>query len=155
MGNGLVRRLASAMIAVHPHACGERPTPKHCLRLDAGSSPRLWGTANTVRLPLPMCRFIPTPVGNGMIGAAFRKPASVHPHACGERFSVAIGLRHDRGSFPRLWGKAQPTPYFRHQFRFIPTPVGNGQPLLLSILKLTVHPHACGERIKKFNARHC
>ena len=73
---------------VHPHGCGERYYLANFLKLQAGSSPRLWGTPHNHYSNLILRRFIPTAVGN----AYWRKDAplvrTVHPHGCGERLLV-------------------------------------------------------------------
>ena len=93
-----------------------------------------------------MMRFIPTPVGNGNIGVDDLVRPTVHPHACGERLLVTTPACYCPGSSPRLWGTGSSTLRSRHADRFIPTPVGNGIWMKMVITKMTVHPHACGER---------
>ncbi len=55
------------------------------------------------------------------------RAASVHPHACGERFRIVRGCVGTIGSSPRLWGTDRVRIYSCLRLRFIPTPVGNGQ----------------------------
>jgi len=64
VGNSETIRQQMMLFSVHPHVCGElRIFPDHRL-LDAGSSPRVWGTLHRCRHSRDMCRFIPTCVGN-------------------------------------------------------------------------------------------
>ena len=44
VGNGPCAGTGSDCRPVHPHACGERPSPHAAGGLRAGSSPRMWGT---------------------------------------------------------------------------------------------------------------
>ena len=49
------------------------------------------------------------------------------------------------GSSPRPWGTHGEKPLPRFLIRFIPTPVGNTDPLGGTVATATVHPHARGE----------
>ncbi len=46
VGNGRLQFLCLRHVAVHPHACGERPGYDDNICTVFGSSPRLWGTGN-------------------------------------------------------------------------------------------------------------
>ena len=59
-GGGVLHMRAS----VHPHACGEHKDTRDTQTLDAGSSPRMWGTHQRGAEPVVPGRFIPTHVGN-------------------------------------------------------------------------------------------
>ena len=111
---------------VHPHACGERQFPEPSGVNLAGSSPRLWGTECPGRGAKQPWRFIPTPVGNGLITGVPGSGKTVHPHACGERRLCPGRIDTGSGSSPRLWGTGERTPNRVAILRFIPTPVGNG-----------------------------
>jgi len=49
---------------VHPHACGEHNMLAAQQIIDAGSSPRVWGTPLEPQQLVVVRRFIPTRVGN-------------------------------------------------------------------------------------------
>ena len=95
------------IIAVHPHACGERVglAPLFFSRL--GSSPRMWGTHNEELKEYADTRFIPTHVGN----------------AGGNEINPVI----TRGSSPRMWGTHYLPLNGSGRERFIPTHVGNAR----------------------------
>ena len=158
---------------VHPHACGEHGTRYAEGAGESGSSPRLWGTPEGSRRMTAVLRFIPTPVGNTLIRAGSRQPprfiptpvgntpqkparpskSPVHPHACGEHISNAVFTADILGSSPRLWGtlsrqRVHPCPH-----RFIPTPVGNTLSVPIECINRSVHPHACGEHIRRLITR--
>ena len=113
----------------------------------AGSSPRMWGTDMGPTPPLWRRRFIPTHVGNGISQLGELRTPAVHPHACGERpISGRSGCMYS-GSSPRMWGTVLHRCQEPNKLRFIPTHVGNGVAMPCSALTVTVHPHACGERL--------
>jgi len=70
--------------AVHPHACGEHMAWMMARSPVGGSSPRMWGTLNAVKVTFLESRFIPTHVGNTLVANRQSYPIAVHPHACGE-----------------------------------------------------------------------
>ena len=92
----------------------------------------------------------------GNINPSVQPPANptVHPHACGEHFPVRTTLSCDLGSSPRLWGTSGKELTKTQRIRFIPTPVGNMQPIGGSPSGVSVHPHACGEHYRDTIAQH-
>ena len=110
-----------------------------------GSSPRLWGTLLCRQREPSQSRFIPTPVGNTTWPRIMERIPTVHPHACGEHFSI-VGRKSARfGSSPRLWGTREMYRFRGESYRFIPTPVGNTSATTNKAAITSVHPHACGE----------
>ena len=71
--------------AVHPRACGEQFSSRPWARIDAGSSPRLRGTAAASRFAVYGVRFIPAPAGNSQPADRINSLQPVHPRACGEQ----------------------------------------------------------------------
>jgi len=110
---------------VHPHARGEHRLMADPLLVEAGSSPRPWGTPINPLNRASARRFIPTPVGN--TGSAVRccSTWTVHPHARGEHKCKPAVEGAIYGSSPRPWGTLPGLPVRGWQLRFIPTPVGN------------------------------
>ena len=111
--------------AVHPHACGEHKIMFDLVEGSGGSSPRLWGTYAIVQPVSIQERFIPTPVGNILVGAGAGCLHTVHPHACGEHARIHYRRIPEAGSSPRLWGTSYGPAELQDAHRFIPTPVGN------------------------------
>ena len=93
-------------------------------------------------------RFIPAPAGNGFKLSGLRTPDAVHPRACGERFTRALNISISAGSSPRLRGTDPQGSIQRHAGRFIPAPAGNGNANPPDYNIFTVHPRACGERLR-------
>jgi len=146
VGNTAGRYSGEANLAVHPHACGEHIWTVPVKPESIGSSPRMWGTL-VVNTLIKICpRFIPTHVGNTCCQYPNKNLSTVHPHACGEHWSLAVFPKPQLGSSPRMWGThstgspcrgdmpgSSPRMWgtlvflgtHRRQRRFIPTHVGN------------------------------
>ncbi len=147
VGNGTSSFCPPPARAVHPHGGGERVSFANPLRSPRGSSPRGWGTVFALPAQHAPCRFIPTGVGNGVLGDHGRPSDSVHPHGGGERRPWAGDGQPICGSSPRGWGTGTPVLCGARQPRFIPTGVGNGLALVAQFQNLAVHPHGGGERV--------
>ena len=126
VGNGASHWAGFRRCTVHPHVCGERILLPPRQRRGYGSSPRLWGTADSV--------------------LDWFKRSAVHPHVCGERTKARRAAGRSYGSSPRLWGTVIPILPSLSDSRFIPTSVGNGPGCDYRRDNTTVHPHVCGER---------
>ncbi len=146
-------RLHPPARAVHPHACGERCDNMLASFDRYGSSPRVWGKGRSGPALIDDDRFIPTRVGKGPGRSRSRPGSPVHPHACGERICTAASLGPSFGSSPRVWGKDRAAGAPRPDERFIPTRVGKGVPSPCPHAASSVHPHACGERLRGFAVR--
>ncbi len=132
---------------VHPHGCGEHIKWRIRRIISSGSSPRVWGTLETILPSTSRCRFIPTGVGNTLQFVVEHPQVSVHPHGCGEHSPYPPGVGQCNGSSPRVWGTPKRVSNLGSFLRFIPTGVGNTQYQLLLSGFHTVHPHGCGEHI--------
>ena len=113
--------------------------------LNAGSSPRGWGTRRGVPGPQPGERFIPTRVGNTQTLSASSAGWPVHPHAGGEHDQQFRDDAGQLGSSPRGWGTLEFHRPELHRLRFIPTRVGNTPVRSHGPMRGAVHPHAGGE----------
>ena len=147
MGNTPSQRKLAGLLAVHPHACGEHVGVGLVAGIIIGSSPRMWGTRETMRGEAMSVRFIPTHVGNTTQSYRIPRVEAVHPHACGEHKIRAIVANLRLGSSPRMWGTRAECLVLSPFPRFIPTHVGNTHRLVLRRFQSPVHPHACGEHV--------
>ena len=145
VGNTRRRQLRRCASSVHPHGCGEHGVDRIKLRLQLGSSPRVWGTPISGNAAIDIQRFIPTGVGNTLVKTASSRFGTVHPHGCGEHAARCLARRITRGSSPRVWGTLTLPLKERREERFIPTGVGNTAISSPDIWPVTVHPHGCGE----------
>ena len=84
VGNTFVVPYTQPYQPVHPHACGEHFLFRLYRVALFGSSPRMWGTLDTLLTRIVGTRFIPTHVGNTCINIIRFAHLEVHPHACGE-----------------------------------------------------------------------
>src|SRR5690606_35600183 len=134
--------------SVHPHACGEHLSHCNETKIQAGSSPRMWGTQIYYRLPYISIRLVPTDVGNTGNVYVVRSLRAVHPHACGEHADHTCKGDFPTGSSPRMWETLISFPLLRLELRFIPTHVGNTHLTNSSGTSTSVHPDACGEHIQ-------
>ena len=148
VGNAKIGCLVVKRRAVHPHGCGERGRCQKTMLRILGSSPRVWGTLWCWPYLLSGSRFIPTGVGNALVGSYPAGWVAVHPHGCGERVYSPALPGETCGSSPRVWG----TLFWRSRLswfrRFIPTGVGNALIQQTRDWRKAVHPHGCGERNK-------
>ena len=148
VGNAPASPRATRTSTVHPHACGERYCEVFCGAAWVGSSPRMWGTQSRWCALNANPRFIPTHVGNAVMGKGMQAQVTVHPHACGERGGGGDNEARLGGSSPRMWGTHMVSNRALHYHRFIPTHVGNARSAGPRRSGASVHPHACGEREK-------
>ncbi|AKB19761.1 putative CRISPR associated hypothetical protein [Methanosarcina sp. WWM596] len=104
VGNSAASESFAVLLAVHPHACGELSFKDVFYIYPDGSSPRVWGTLLKTNVGGPVCRFIPTRVGNSEVQPVTMRCVPVHPHACGELPTRGKYRNPISGSSPRVWG---------------------------------------------------
>ena len=131
----------------------------------SGSPPRVWGKLPKSQVRKVAFRFTPTRVGKTSHPFPVRRPAAVHPHACGENSTDIWTPAFKFGSPPRVWGKlsqgfdefvkigSPPRVWGKlwvpwstiARKRFTPTRVGKTSRRPPTSPPRPVHPHACGE----------
>ena len=90
----------------HPHACGDKlPCGVSLVKL-SGSSPCVWGQANTDTTKRERMRIIPMRVGTRELLRQWVQPRRDHPHACGDKKTIRPKEPKPRGSSPCVWGQA-------------------------------------------------
>ena len=132
--------------AVHPRGCGERVVIPTALLSTIGSSPRVRGTARSVRVVRSAVRFIPAGAGNGQPWALSLCQIAVHPRGCGERCPDCGTEQIITGSSPRVRGTVNLGKEAKYMNRFIPAGAGNGFARKEFLTATAVHPRGCGER---------
>ena len=148
-GNRSCRTVWTRSAAVHPRACGEQLARGRHVQRDAGSSPRLRGTAGESVCGAGRYRFIPALAGNSAYLLLQHRMKAVHPRACGEQSSTISGSGGCNGSSPRLRGTARPHCPHRRRRWFIPALAGNSLSIGITEQSSPVHPRACGEQVPR------
>ena len=124
-GNRRSCSIVAGALAVHPRVCGEQRLNLLQSLKDAGSSPRVRGTVETLRERDALRRFIPACAGNRMISPTNGDPPPVHPRVCGEQRMSRIGNSPIDGSSPRVRGTELTPQQTQICQRFIPACAGN------------------------------
>ncbi len=138
--------------SVHPRACGEQVARRLAPPHPIGSSPRMRGTAAATRSARDRERFIPAHAGNSSGVNISSHHCAVHPRACGEQAAVASLTNGRAGSSPRMRGTVELDLVGGVGPRFIPAHAGNSCLGPAKQLAQAVHPRACGEQSRKFEA---
>ena len=126
--------------------CGEKTQLVKTSSGISGTSPRVWGKEISNRLQARSRRNIPTCVGKSIVKFVVNYPATEHPHVCGEKkASLPLDMR-PAGTSPRVWGKEEKLISNGWIDRNIPTCVGKREKPKNGIVKITEHPHVCGEK---------
>ena len=135
----------------HPHACGDKAIQTNGAFYPNGSSPRVWGQVIHPFCEICMIGIIPTRVGTRAHEQNAYYRAEDHPHACGDKKSLANAGITFPGSSPRVWGQAQYYFAVAHGHRIIPTRVGTSFALNDTDTINRDHPHACGDKRGIYN----
>ncbi len=144
-GNTTTGRRRSTTTTVHPRACGEHFCASRVSWCLVGSSPRLRGTHGERPARCGAARFIPAPAGNTRLMSPRVCSKAVHPRACGEHPTPSGIIVGSTGSSPRLRGTHESDYPLQGIRRFIPAPAGNTRCAYRSVVRISVHPRACGE----------
>ena len=124
-GNACVGLRREVFETVHPRVCGERAHIPHFIDFSSGSSPRVRGTLERLRLYQVCPRFIPACAGNAYLTYRVLRQSSVHPRVCGERCPGLKDSPWFSGSSPRVRGTQTSASQLRDSNRFIPACAGN------------------------------
>ena len=89
----------------HPHAYGDKQEPSQIGCKIAGSSPRVWGQASSLKKTHAPCGIIPTRMGTSIEVASQKSCERDHPHAYGDKSDFDSDVSDGQGSSPRVWGQ--------------------------------------------------
>ena len=103
------------------------------------------GTLSLLSQSIDPCRFIPAHAGNTVERGQSSLNRSVHPCACGEHSTSSSVHGRQPGSSPRMRGTRLALRGVACRPWFIPAHAGNTPGRIVSIVRKTVHPRACGE----------
>ena len=132
----------------HPHAYGDKQSAFNFYHIITGSSPRVWGQAETLREDLSLPRIIPTRMGTRFLFAPQALSALDHPHAYGDKRSYVSVRQRIRGSSPRVWGQASSRKNTAAPCGIIPTRMGTSVCKTRTVLIYQDHPHAYGDKMR-------
>ena len=118
-----------------------------------GPSPRVWGIRSYNQHHPLSKRSIPTRVGNTMDLSSTTDLTAVHPHACGEYEEFLVPPVDEGGPSPRVWGILRVRQRRPNDERSIPTRVGNTRRSPPPSAPSPVHPHACGEYLRRVDVQ--
>ena len=90
----------------HPRVCGEKPPEQKAGRLEAGSPPRVRGKGHRRQIIAMIMGITPACAGKSPRGRIRPPQARDHPRVCGEKPARAAAAANQRGSPPRVRGKA-------------------------------------------------
>ena len=135
-------------VTVHPRVCGEQETFGTDPSVEAGSSPRVRGTASRGIISRRLLRFIPACAGNSVGVSHPYRSAAVHPRVCGEQRIGPLSAHNDTGSSPRVRGTVAGFQALVDTVRFIPACAGNSPGACSGRWSGPVHPRVCGEQMQ-------
>ena len=124
-GNSLQVKLLRQLLRDHPRVCGEQLLCHVSYSSEAGSSPRVRGTASTMQDNLKSGGIIPACAGNSISMSRFAQLKKDHPRVCGEQREGFLPRPTEMGSSPRVRGTVtlrKPAPRLRG---IIPACAGN------------------------------
>ena len=142
--------------------------------LRPGSSPRVWGQDSSASTTLKNPGIIPTRVGTSApivlkkhkadifgriiptrVGTSSQSRLTIggerdHPHACGDKKIINVSADYLTGSSPRVWGQVKLAFKDFGKKGIIPTRVGTSRRVISPLLSRRDHPHACGDKFRRF-----
>ena len=107
VGTSHTKRIVTAVLQDHPHACGDKCDMRFLQAFALGSSPRVWGQAALLLDESSPIGIIPTRVGTSKSKLSCIVAKKDHPHACGDKGNVRYSSTSTTGSSPRVWGQGQ------------------------------------------------
>ena len=147
MGTSLVENISDTIDEDHPHAYGDKKSPAVLTAPSTGSSPRVWGQGLRVHHRRIQAGIIPTRMGTSPCGRCSCVLLADHPHAYGDKYSIARGEHQQVRSSPRVWGQVTPIVQLSPPIGIIPTRMGTS--IILYNLRYYTedHPHAYGDKL--------
>ena len=133
----------------HPRVCGEHLARGTTPPRQSGSSPRMRGTHDVLRLSAVDSGIIPAYAGNTRASRARFVLSWDHPRVCGEHIIAVPFALGCMGSSPRMRGTLSDTVRIASVSGIIPAYAGNTLTLSCNEMKRRDHPRVCGEHTKR------
>ena len=109
-GKSLDIFLRNVLTRDHPRVCGEKDSSRHCEMSQKGSPPRVRGKDFRNRRGQQRPGITPACAGKRLTYASKRKRCKDHPRVCGEKCGRWYSVPREKGSPPRVRGKALSIP---------------------------------------------
>ena len=146
MGTSLVENISDTIDEDHPHAYGDKKSPAVLTAPSTGSSPRVWGQGLRVHHRRIQAGIIPTRMGTSPCGRCSCVLLADHPHAYGDKYSIARGEHQQVRSSPRVWGQVPNDSPTGRRTKIIPTRMGTRVLITRPQHTFKDHPHAYGDK---------
>ena len=138
--------LAASSTWDHPRGCGEKFSSSSVGYTSLGSSPRVRGKVEAVADLVRGDGIIPAGAGKSHLGGGLWQRRRDHPRGCGEKNDGNLIPLDQRGSSPRVRGKARKRPSSWTSARIIPAGAGKRHWLAKVNAPPQDHPRGCGEK---------
>ena len=156
----------AAHLRDHPRVCGEKSTPQASFIFAEGSPPRVRGKEYRPVYSRMTFGITPACAGKSSLCSRYLIMSDNHPRVCGEKFPTELIFSIDKGSPPRVRGKANAFATDSWEVRITPACAGKSQPVQVrragdgitparagksltlssSVVSSKDHPRACGEK---------
>ena len=144
-GKTVVVGVYVAAARAHPRVCGENCGQREPKGSGRGSSPRVRGKRQRLRIHRVNERLIPACAGKTRLDICPNAPVTAHPRVCGENLWIADSALRRPGSSPRVRGKLIAVRVFEGSSGLIPACAGKTRLATKRAQLLTAHPRVCGE----------
>ena len=132
----------------HPRICGEKLISVKGESRPVGSPPHMRGKAASPFAFTIFIRITPAYAGKSKCQVWHGQSREDHPRICGEKSLPPRPMRAQRGSPPRMRGKAIRFCLFLLDLRITPAYAGKSRRCLRRQNKKQDHPRVCGEKQK-------
>ena len=133
----------------HPRVCGEKAAYLRAVWVPKGSPPRMRGKAANPVLALILGGITPAYAGKRARQARTCRFRRDHPRVCGEKYTDGNQPTLNRGSPPRMRGKAKQNRVGALERRITPAYAGKSSAHWQYRTSRRDHPRVCGEKTKK------
>ena len=136
----------ACLLRDHPRVCGEKAQHRATWYSAAGSPPRMRGKASMALSCLFCLRITPAYAGKSLKDYGKTMRNQDHPRVCGEKMIGDECLPVNKGSPPRMRGKAMLAFVEIWLKRITPAYAGKRQRCISDALRGWDHPRVCGEK---------
>ena len=132
----------------HPRVCGEKFTTLHGENDFWGSPPRMRGKACGLFQLVESPGITPAYAGKREGPKNAQSKVGDHPRVCGEKRYAIVKSSFDKGSPPRMRGKAEGKAEIARTLRITPAYAGKSYHARHMVIIIRDHPRVCGEKAR-------